>query len=79
MPRADDMPMFDFSYNEIPATSNAMGVKGAGEAGTVGAPAAFVSAMLDALKSHGVTRIDMPVTPQKLWQLLRSGARQAAE
>lgn len=79
MPRADDMPMFDFSYNEIPAVSNAMGVKGAGEAGTVGAPAAFISAMIDALKGHGVTRIDMPVTPQKLWRLIHSGARQAAE
>lgn len=79
MPRADDMPMFDFSYNEIPATSNAMGVKGAGEAGTVGAPAAFISAVIDALKPFGVTSIDMPVTPQRLWQVMQDAKQQAAE
>ncbi len=79
MPRADDMPNFDFSYNEIPAKSNELGVKGAGEAGTVGAPAAFISAVLDALKPYGVTSIDMPVTPQKLWRVIHEARRQAAE
>ncbi|MEQ9146502.1 MAG: xanthine dehydrogenase family protein molybdopterin-binding subunit [Parvibaculaceae bacterium] len=79
MPRADDMPFFDFTYNEIPAGSNAMGVKGAGEAGTVGAPAAFISAIIDALKPYGVTSIDMPVTPQKLWRVIQESGRQAAE
>jgi carbon-monoxide dehydrogenase large subunit len=78
MPRADDVPFFDISYNEIPSTSNALGVKGAGEAGTVGAPAAFINAVIDALKPLGVKAIDMPVTPQKLWALI-NGARQAAE
>lgn len=78
MPRADDVPFFDISYNEIPSTSNALGVKGAGEAGTVGAPAAFINAVIDALKPLGVKTIDMPVTPQKLWALI-NGARQAAE
>lgn len=79
MPRADDMPFFDFRYNEIPAQSNALGVKGAGEAGTVGAPAAFISAVIDALKPLGVSSIDMPVTPQKLWQAIQAAKRQAAE
>lgn len=79
MPRADDMPFFDFTYNEIPARSNEMGVKGAGEAGTVGAPAAFISAIIDALKPYGVTSIDMPVTPQKLWRVMQETGRQAAE
>ena len=78
MPRADDVPFFDISYNEIPSTSNALGVKGAGEAGTVGAPAAFINAVIDALRAHGVEAIDMPVTPQKLWALINT-ARQAAE
>ena len=79
MPRADDMPNFDASYNEIPAKSNELGVKGAGEAGTVGAPAAFISAVIDALKPYGVTSIDMPVTPQKLWRVIHEARRQAAE
>ncbi len=78
MPRADDLPFFDIHYNEIPSTSNALGVKGAGEAGTVGAPAAFVNAVIDALKPYGIKTVDMPVTPQKLWALI-DGARKAAE
>lgn len=79
MPRADDMPFFDFKYNEIPAISNALGVKGAGEAGTVGAPAAFISAVIDALKPLGVTSVDMPVTPQRLWRVMQDAKQQAAE
>lgn len=78
MPRADDMPSFDLSYNEIPSTSNALGVKGAGEAGTVGAPAAFINAIIDALKPYGVDTVDMPVTPMKLWSIIQQG-RKAAE
>ena len=78
MPRAGDFPDFNVSYNEIPARSNALGVKGAGEAGTVGAPAAFINAMIDALRPYGVEEIDMPVTPLKLWTILQRG-RQAAE
>jgi carbon-monoxide dehydrogenase large subunit len=78
MPRADDMPSFDLAYNEIPSTSNALGVKGAGEAGTVGAPAAFVNAIIDALKPYGVETIDMPVTPMKIWNIIQAG-RKAAE
>lgn len=78
MPRADDMPFFDVSYNEIPARSNELGVKGAGEAGTVGAPAAFISAVIDALSPLGVTSVDMPVTPQKLWRLMAAKGADAA-
>ena len=78
MPRASDFPDFDVSYNEIPARSNALGVKGAGEAGTVGAPAAFINAMIDALAPYGIEEIDMPVTPVKLWEILQRG-RKAAE
>lgn len=78
MPRADDMPFFDVNYNEIPARSNELGVKGAGEAGTVGAPAAFIAAVIDALQPFGVKRVDMPVTPQKLWRLMASAHVDAA-
>jgi carbon-monoxide dehydrogenase large subunit len=78
MPRADDMPNFDFTYNEIPTGTNELGVKGAGEAGTVGAPAAFINAVIDALAPYGVTTIDMPVTPQKLWRVLRASQQDDA-
>lgn len=72
MPRADDFPTFDFTYNEVPCTKNPMGVKGCGEAGTVGALGAYVNAVVDALKDHGVSHIDMPVTPEKVWSVLNT-------
>lgn len=71
MPRADRMPNVDFRYREIPSPRNPLGVKGAGEAGTVGAAPAFVNAVLDALSPRGIEHIDMPVTPLSLWECLR--------
>ena len=79
MPRADEMPNFHFSTVEVPCRNNAMGVKGCGEAGSVGSPAAIINAIIDALKEFGVTAVDMPATPEKLWQLMhQNGARKAA-
>ena len=79
MPRADEMPNFDFSTVEVPCRNNAMGVKGCGEAGSVGSPAAIINAIIDALKEFGVTAVDMPATPEKLWQLMhQNGVRKAA-
>lgn len=77
MPRADWVPPVDFRYCEIPSPRNPLGVKGAGEAGTVGAAPALVSAVIDALAAHGITHIDMPLTPQRVWRALRD-ARTAA-
>lgn len=71
MPRADTMPEIDFAWQEIPSPTNPLGIKGAGEAGTVGAAPALVNAVLDALAPLGIEQIDMPVTPLKIWQLLR--------
>jgi carbon-monoxide dehydrogenase large subunit len=65
MPRADDMPDLDISYNEIPCKTNPLGAKGAGEAGTIGSLPAIIGAISDAL---GVTHIDMPATPEKVWR-----------
>ncbi|HMI94941.1 MAG TPA: xanthine dehydrogenase family protein molybdopterin-binding subunit [Micropepsaceae bacterium] len=65
MPRADDMPNLDISYNEIPCTTNPLGAKGAGEAGTIGSLPAIIGAISDALN---VTHIDMPATPEKVWR-----------
>jgi len=70
MPRADQMPTIDFSYNEVPCLNNPLGVKGAGEAGSIGAPPAVIHAVLDALKPHNVAHIDMPATPQKIWRAI---------
>ncbi len=72
MPRADWIPDMDFQYQEIPSPRNPLGVKGAGEAGTVGAAPAYINALLDALSVRGIEHIDMPATPLKVWQLLQS-------
>jgi carbon-monoxide dehydrogenase large subunit len=70
MPRADWIPDVDFHYTEVPSPRNPIGVKGAGEAGTVGAAPAYINALVDALKSRGIDHIDMPATPLNIWQLL---------
>lgn len=67
MPRASDLPSFDCGFHHVPCTTNPLGVKGAGEAGAVGAPAAVVNAVADAL---GVRHLDMPLTPEKVWRAL---------
>ena len=74
MPRAADLPELTVGLNVVPCPSNDLGVKGAGEGGSCGAPPAVVSAVCDAL---GVAHIDMPVTPEKVWRAL--AMRQAAE
>ncbi|MGK9167149.1 xanthine dehydrogenase family protein molybdopterin-binding subunit [Inquilinus limosus] len=80
MPRAVDLPFVTFKYNEIPCTTNPLGLKGAGEAGAIGAPPAIINAIVDALSPLGVEHVDMPATPQKLWQIIHSRQqRQAAE
>ena len=72
MPRADNVPSFDFSYNEIRCRTNPLGVKGCGEAGTMGGVPSVVNATLDALAPLGVTDIEMPLTPHRVWQVIRS-------
>jgi carbon-monoxide dehydrogenase large subunit len=75
MPRAADFPMFEVGHNEVPTKTNLMGAKGGGEGGTTPAPAAVVNAIVDALSHYGVTHLDMPVTPEKIWRAMRGGAR----
>jgi len=75
LPRAADLPRFDLHFRNIPCSNNFLGVKGSGEAGAIGAPQAVIAALTDAL---GVTHIDMPATPQAIWEALR-GNREAAE
>lgn len=72
LPRAHDLPSITVRFNEsAPTDTNPLGVKGAGEAGATGAPAAIANAVLDALKDHGVRHLEMPFTPEKVWRALR--------
>jgi aerobic carbon-monoxide dehydrogenase large subunit len=68
MPRADDMPAFKDAIHAVPATTNPLGVKGAGEAGTTAAIAAVMNAIADAIPGGAGAHLDMPATPEKLWQ-----------
>ncbi|MBL3561225.1 xanthine dehydrogenase family protein molybdopterin-binding subunit [Rhodovulum sulfidophilum] len=74
MPRAADLPFVQFGTEPVPSTANPLGMKGCGEAGTVGAMAAVGNAVLDALWSAGVRRADMPFTPERVWRLLQAAA-----
>jgi aerobic carbon-monoxide dehydrogenase large subunit len=70
--RADDLPLFVTECDESqPCTHNPLGAKGCGEAGSIGAPAALVSAALDALASLGVTDLEMPLTSEQVWRRIR--------
>ena len=74
LPRADDLPSFNFVMQETPSSRNALGVKGCGEAGATGSPPAVINALLDALAPLGVRHIDMPATPERVWQAMRATA-----
>jgi len=71
MPRADDMPSFTLGDLEVPCPTNPLGVKGAGESGTVPAMPVIIHAILNALGPHGVTHIDMPATPHAVWRAMQ--------
>jgi carbon-monoxide dehydrogenase large subunit len=70
LPRAADLPSFAFAYHPVPCRTNALGVKGAGESGTIGAIPAVANAIMDALRQAGVNAFDMPATPHRVWRLL---------
>ncbi len=78
MPRASDVPMIGFTTEAVPSTANIMGMKGCGEAGTVGAMAAASNAVQDALWEAGVRQADMPFTPHRVWQMLKEAKHTAA-
>jgi carbon-monoxide dehydrogenase large subunit len=72
MPRASDLPAVAVESNPVPTKTNPLGVKGAGEAGCVGALPAVANALADALCAVGVRHIDMPATPERIWRALRA-------
>ncbi len=72
MPRASDSPSFTIENHPVPAKTNTLGVKGCGEAGCAGALPSLMNAVVDALSDAGITHIDMPVTPEKVWRALNN-------
>ncbi|MBP0494017.1 xanthine dehydrogenase family protein molybdopterin-binding subunit [Pararoseomonas indoligenes] len=74
LPRAAHAPFFGFASHPVPARTNALGAKGCGEAGCAGSLPSVMNAIVDALAERGVTHVDMPATPAKLWSILHEGA-----
>ncbi|MDJ0951650.1 MAG: xanthine dehydrogenase family protein molybdopterin-binding subunit [Alphaproteobacteria bacterium] len=72
VPRADDMPTLEVAFEAVPTKTNALGVKGCGEAGCIGALPAVINAVVDALKPLGIRHIDMPATPERVWRAIRA-------
>jgi len=73
MPRADTLPSFTTDLMEIPSPSNPLGVRAGGEGGTTPALAAVINAVVDALREFGVTHMDMPATPERIWRAIEDG------
>jgi carbon-monoxide dehydrogenase large subunit len=73
LPRASDAPSFSIASHPVPCKTNSLGVKGCGEAGCAGALPSVMNAVVDALSEAGITHIDMPVTPEKVWRALNGG------
>jgi carbon-monoxide dehydrogenase large subunit len=75
IPRADLLPSFTTEISEVPATSNPLGLRGGGEGGTTPALGAVVNAIVDALAELGVQHLEMPVTPERVWNAIRAAER----
>ncbi|HEX2942804.1 MAG TPA: xanthine dehydrogenase family protein molybdopterin-binding subunit [Rhodopila sp.] len=77
IPRAADLPDLAVTLSGVPTTANPLGVKGCGQAGAIAAPQTVISAILDALAPLGVSHIDMPATPERIWQAIQSAGQTA--
>jgi carbon-monoxide dehydrogenase large subunit len=76
MPRADGVPSFRFETRNVPSKTNAFGIKGAGEAGSIGSCPAVMNAVVDALhRGYGISHIDMPATPEKVWNAIQAAGK----
>jgi aerobic carbon-monoxide dehydrogenase large subunit len=73
MPTAAELPSFETDRTETPSPVNSLGVKGVGETGTIAASPAVLNALVDALRPLGVSYIDMPLTPLRVWQAIQEG------
>jgi aerobic carbon-monoxide dehydrogenase large subunit len=74
VPRAVDLPNYAVAFRNVPCKTNPLGIKGAGEAGAIGAPPAIVNALVDALGEWGISHIDMPATPESIWRAIHGRA-----
>jgi carbon-monoxide dehydrogenase large subunit len=74
MPRAEDMPPMKDASHPVPATTNPLGVKGVGEAATIASIAAVMNAIADAIPNGAAAHMDMPATPERVWQACRKAA-----
>jgi len=79
VPTAADTISYDVSHNTTPSLTNTLGTKGVGEAGTIASTPAVVNAVLDAIRSFGVTDIQMPCTPERVWKAIQQGTAGATE
>jgi aerobic carbon-monoxide dehydrogenase large subunit len=77
MPRAQDVPLMEVGDHPVPAKSNPLGTKGCGEAGCAGSLSTIVNAVVDALSEYGITHIDMPLTPERVWRAIKDGKKAA--
>jgi len=77
MPRADDLAPVSVATHTTLCTHNPLGVKGCGEVGAIGSPPAVINAVVDALRDHGVTHVEMPATPAKIWSIINGGRKAA--
>ncbi len=75
MPRADYLPSFTTDISQVLTPTNPLGVRGAGEGGTTGALGAVVNAVVDALAEFGVSHIEMPITPEKIWRAIHAAKK----
>jgi carbon-monoxide dehydrogenase large subunit len=80
MPRADDLPTIASATQNTVCTHNPIGVKGCGETGTIASPATVMNAVVDALSAYGIAHVDMPASPQRIWQAIQAASpRRAAQ
>jgi carbon-monoxide dehydrogenase large subunit len=77
LPRAEDIPVMEVGDHPVPAKSNPLGTKGCGEAGCAGSLSTIVNAVLDALAEYGITHIDMPLTPERVWRTIEDAKKKA--
>jgi carbon-monoxide dehydrogenase large subunit len=78
LPRAEDIPLMQIGDHPVPAKSNPLGTKGCGEAGCAGSLSTLTNAVLDALSELGITHIDMPLTPERVWRAIRDAKAKVA-
>ena len=80
LPRAADIPKFEGALtSDFPSRANRLGVKGSGQAGAIASPATIMNAVMNALAPLGVTHLDMPATPARIWASIRAGRKGCAD